>query len=449
MTVRRRVHRVRGSRRHTCDVRTIWLRSDDIGRTKVYRSSAIDGRRSRRCRQIHRKPTRVVGRLAVAIMLAVGMVGGLTVPADASSGWSLQPSPHPAAWIVSSLNGVVCLTANDCVAVGSYQAVTKIGPLEHGLVERWDGKRWTVVATPSVRLFALLYSVSCTTPNFCMATGWRAGGSLMERWNGTTWSVVPSPNRPRLPYTVVFMYGVSCRTSKDCFAVGVYYGGYGEYTQIEHWDGSRWSLVPSANAPPDPVPGSEVLGISCTSGTTCVAVGNSGGEAAAQPTRQFRPLAEQWNGTQWQLMPTFPEVGGVSRTVKCTSNTNCIAVGGITADKSLIERWDGTTWTVLPSPNRARDNTLHAIKCASTTDCVAVGGQNVQRTPFQANSFGSPLIEHWNGSVWSIVPHHGPASISNGYLSGVACTTAQTCIAVGEYAKSNELRTAFIQHQSP
>jgi hypothetical protein len=426
-------------------VRTVTSLSDDVARRKVLSPTVNGARRSFGHRKSRRKPTGVVGHVAAAIMLTIGTVGGLTVPADASSGWSLQPSPHPAAWIVSSLNGVVCLTAHDCVAVGSYQSGSGFSQAERALVERWDGKRWTVVPTPAVRRFALLYSVSCTAPGFCMATGWRAGGSLMERWNGTKWSVVPSPNRPRLPYAVVFMFGVSCRTSKDCFAVGVYYGGYGQYTQIEHWDGTRWSLVPSANAPPDPTPGSEVLGISCTSGTACVAVGNSGGEAAAQPTSQFRPLAEQWNGTQWQLMPTVPKVGGVLQGVKCTSNTNCFAVGGTAADKSLIERWDGTTWTVAPSPNRSHDNTLHAIKCVSATDCLAVGGQALPS--FRGNSFGSPLIEHWNGTAWSIVPHHGSTSIGNGYLSGVACTTTQNCIAVGEYAKSNELRTAFIERQ--
>jgi hypothetical protein len=45
------------------------------------------------------------------------------------------------------------------------------------------------------------------------------------------------------------------------------------------------------------------------------------------------------------------------------------------------------------------------------------------------------------------VPHHGPASIANGYLSGVACATAQNCMAVGQYAKEGDLRTAFIEHQ--
>ena len=54
----------------------------------------------------------------------------------------------------------------------------------------------------------------------------------MELWNGTKWSIVLSPTRPRVD-TVIFMQGVSCRTSGDCFAVGEYYGGYGEYTQID------------------------------------------------------------------------------------------------------------------------------------------------------------------------------------------------------------------------
>ena len=429
-------------------MRTILL-SDGIHRRKPLSPTVIDAGIALGRRTSRRKPARVVGRFAVAFMLIFGTVGTLTVPADASAGWSLQPSPHPAAWIVSSLNGVVCLSSNDCVAVGSYQSGSDSSRAERGLVERCDGKRWSVVPTPAVRIFALLSSVSCTAPGFCMATGWRAGGSLMERWNGAKWSIVPSPNRPRLPYAVVFMHGVSCRTSRDCFAVGEYYGGYGEYTQVEHWDGAHWATVPSANATSTGAPSSELSGISCTSGTACITVGNSGGAAAAVPTKAWRPLAEQWNGSQWTIMPsaTSSKTGGALRAVKCTSNTNCFAVGGTAADKSLIERWDGTAWTVVPSPNRAHDNTLHAIKCAGTTDCLAVGGQALQSASFKGSSFGSPLIEHWNGTTWSIVPHHGPASIADGYLSGVACATSRSCTAVGEYEKSGELRTAFIERQ--
>jgi hypothetical protein len=148
-------------------------------------------------------------------------------------------------------------------------------------------------------------------------------------------------------------------------------------------------------------------------------------------------------------MPTVPEVGGVLHAVKCTSDTNCIAVGGTAADKSLIERWNGQTWTIVPSPNRSHDNTLHAIKCENATNCLAVGGQALQSTSFRANSFGSPLIERWNGTAWSIVPHHGPSSIANGYLSGVACPSPQNCIALGQYAKGGDLRTAFIERQRP
>jgi hypothetical protein len=318
------------------DAVTTNVLSDNVHRRKALGPTVIGARRTLGRRDFRRRSAGVIGRVAVAIMLTFGTVGALTVPADASAGWSLQPSPHPAAWIVSSLNGVVCLTSKDCVAVGSYQSGSGASRAERGLVERWDGNRWTVVPSPAVRIFALLSSVSCTAPGFCMATGWRAGGSLMERWNGAKWSIVPSPNRPRLPYAVVFMHGVSCRTSNDCFAVGEYYGGYGEYTQIEHWDGAHWATVPSANATSTGAPSSELAGISCTTGTACIAVGNSGGAVAAFSTDAWRPLAEEWNGSQWTIMPsaTSSKTGGALRAVKCTSNTNCFAVGGTAADKA-------------------------------------------------------------------------------------------------------------------
>ena len=70
------------------------------------------------------------------------------------------------------------------------------------------------------------------------------------------------------------------------------------------------------------------------------------------------------------------------------------------------------TWKVVSSPNAGISDQLNAVVAISTTDVWAVGdyvnSSNVQQT----------LIEHWDGTQWSIFPSPAPGSYSQ--LYGVA-----------------------------
>src|SRR5258708_17691099 len=58
----------------------------------------------------------------------------------------------------------------------------------------------------------------------------------------------------------------------------------------------------------------------------------------------------------------------------------------------------GATWCVVSSPNRAGGGTiLNGVAATSASDAWAVGSSNSSAGIFQ------PVIEHWNGSRWSIV----------------------------------------------
>jgi len=109
-----------------------------------------------------------------------------------------------------------------------------------------------------------------------------------------------------------------------------------------------------------------------------------------------------------------PQPGGSSETflsdVAATSATNAWAVGlyyrgdpCCTPEHPLIEHWNGQAWKVVPSPNpggsaccHGEGNILHAISSvASPSAAWAVGS-------FSAGSpFGNPLIEHWTGQSWT------------------------------------------------
>ena len=70
----------------------------------------------------------------------------------------------------------------------------------------------------------------------------------------------------------------------------------------------------------------------------------------------------------------------------------------------MIYHWNDTDWTRQPSPNPPSGGTLNGVAAASASDAWAVGG-----TGTGTGSDFSALIEHWNGTVWNVVPV--PASV--------------------------------------
>ncbi len=140
-------------------------------------------------------------------------------------------------------------------------------------------------------------------------------------------------------------------------------------------------------------------------------------------------LVEHWDGTQWKVVAS-PDVNGSPSEellgVAAISRNNIWAVGDYytasNIQQSLIEHWDGTSWSVVSSPNVASMfNVLTAVSAISATDMWAVGNYSGTQG-YQA------LIEHWNGTNWSIVP--GPSSQS-GRLNGVTAIASNNVWAVG------------------
>ena len=80
---------------------------------------------------------------------------------------------------------------------------------------------------------------------------------------------------------------------------------------------------------------------------------------------------------------------------------------------------------------------LISVQCLSTADCWAVGnaGPAAQTSgflPIFPGAVGDQgLIEHWDGSAWSIVPSTIEPLPSGGYLSGLECVGDTDCWASG------------------
>ncbi len=124
--------------------------------------------------------------------------------------------------------------------------------------------------------------------------------------------------------------------------------------------------------------------------------------------------------------------GGYLAGISAASASDIWTVGTYTPDSSpfqegLIEHWDGTQWSVVPSPNPAGIGSgLSAVSAFSSNNAWAVGSYET------ANSVSLTLIEQWNGTQWSIVPSPNPGTFIN-ELSGVVAISASDVWAVGIY----------------
>ena len=349
--------------------------------------------------------------------------------------WTIVSSPNTGPTQANYLYGVTCASTSECWTVGNYfDGNTTLGQT---LIERWDGTAWTIVSSPNTSdsVHDDLFSVTCASASECWAVGYANNGSiyqtLIERWDGTSWTIVTSPNIG----TVSLLYGVTCRSASDCWAVGYYpydiYNGNSNQTLIEHWDGTSWGLANSAN--PSATQSNELSAVTCVSAAAdCWAIG------FYNNTNSFaQTLTERWDGTSWAVI-TSPNTAASSPNivsgVTCVSASDCWAVGyysvGSFLYQTLIERWDGTSWAVVTSPNTStmQLNVLLGVTCASASDCWAVGYYlDASGTTYQT------LIERWDGTAWAIVTSPNTSATQTNALSGVTCTSASDCWAVGSY----------------
>jgi hypothetical protein len=114
---------------------------------------------------------------------------------------------------------------------------------------------------------------SCTSSTACTAVGDSSEVALAERYNGKTWTIQSIPN-PSNVFPGVTLSGVSCSSPTSCEAVGNYFiSDSVDVTLSEAWNGTAWQVQSTPN-PPDAVT-SALWSVSCTSGTSCSAAGST------------------------------------------------------------------------------------------------------------------------------------------------------------------------------
>jgi hypothetical protein len=204
--------------------------------------------------------------VASAFFLKAGAEGARAAASPTCGTWNVTFSPNPG-MTFNSFNGVATLAANDAWAVGFYQLNSTSA--DQTLIEHWNGSQWNIVASPSTGQNSVLYGVAASSATNAWAVGHSTDSTgittaLIEHWNGSQWSIIASHNVSGSTEDTLF--AVSALSTNNVWAVGYYRDGITGLNQTltEQWNGSHWSIVPSANKGAH---NNELLGVSAISRT--------------------------------------------------------------------------------------------------------------------------------------------------------------------------------------
>lgn len=287
---------------------------------------------------------------------------------------------------IGVLHGVAAVSQRDVWAVG--ERLKDKGQLQNTppLIMHWDGSRWAVLEGPPVR--GDLFDVDAVSANDVWAVGRfevgdRYSRTLVLHWNGRSWTVVRTPNFLGSQNELL---SVDARSANDVWAVGRFReipGDHYSESLVQHWNGKRWTVGRSRGLD------TRFEGVAAASATSVWAVG-------WYYEHDYGQLVSHWNGRRWNAVSMRTDLGYSGGNfynglyaVAALGADDVWAVGW-SGSRPLIEHWNGRSWTIVPSHARG---TLNGVVAISRRDVWAVGGHEKR-----------PLIEHWNGRSWRVVP---------------------------------------------
>jgi alpha-tubulin suppressor-like RCC1 family protein len=269
--------------------------------------------------------------------------------------------------------------------------------------------------------------------------GARSEGPEVAGALSSPWRVVPSQHPSGSQPVDQTLSAVSAATATDAWAVGAGALGTGK-PLAERWNGSAWTIAQVAAGPEA---ASSLNGVDDLSPTDAWAVG----ETESSDGTDERALIENWNGSDWVVVPSpEPETGPGAfdelDAVSGASPDDLWAVGSFSDGENfialLLEHWNGTTWTFFAPPTEASTQFGEAVTVVSADDAWAVG-----------DTEGGTVSAHFNGTRWTQVatPILAIGASPENILSGVTNAGADDIWASGyENNDSINLATPYLLH---
>lgn len=293
---------------------------------------------------------------------------------------------------VNSLSAIAVAGPKDIWAVGWYFPVTQAQTsegysiLSFPLIEHWDGTRWRIVSSPHPGAESALFSVSVVGPKDVWAVG-----SVRERsWDrplilhlkGTTWKQVKVPSLTSPLSSGAHLTAIKAIKSNDVWAVGtqnIDADGFSGETLILHWDGKRWTEMPSLGQ-------GRLLSIASASANDVWAVGFDS-NIRRHEAFYYKTLIIHWDGKRWKRVPSptpednscqwcfvKSELFGIvlvsSKEIWAFGSQDTISKGTV----PLLLKWNGAKWSIAVEPSTGyRYDKLNEITTSGEKDLNEVG----------------------------------------------------------------------------
>ncbi len=345
-----------------------------------------------------------------------------------------------------SVEDVSCVSAGNCTAVGSLADPSSGTVAPVAVVETrgtWGDPVAITLPEGAVDSGALngLIAVQCFANADCVAVGRFANSAsntttaMTTEEVGGVWTPGLALGQPANGSASVsaWLTGLSCTTVDACTAVGTYFDASDlPVPMVTSETNGTWQLPSEIQMAASDQPVQGGWSISCSAASTCTAVGTvgtgAGDEAAA---------ASEANGV-WSGVSAVSSTPGTEISDVSCEGEQCVAVGdeaSANSDTAMLFNDANGSWSetvVNPSPKSAgASSALESISCVSAGDCYAAGDVTTGTGVFAlAEENGQ-----WTQTISIPVAGESPSSIIG--ITGLSCSAALSCVAVGEVGTSS------------
>ncbi|MEU8246706.1 hypothetical protein [Nonomuraea sp. NPDC048916] len=377
-------------------------------------------------------PSTATGRPGVAVRPGPSPVAVVPHP-----GWRVVPAAEPIcrAWpeggpSIAHLAAVAATGPDDAWAVGLCESADwSCGPegvgcdnenLDApgvGIVQHWDGRRWTQVRVPDTEGFDSVVALSKDDV-------WIGGGDGPFHWDGRRWSRAVQG----LKAGNVLLSGV---TSSNVWGF--------DGSRLYHWEGRRWRQVKLP------------AGWHITSGSSAVTAG-SGDDVwvLGMSTKvdewvgdgRFRDA--RYDGGRWHFLPRPPKGYTVTRNAVVDGETWAVLTrpqpdATFIAPLVVLARWDGRRWARSSSPIRMWDRVQ------------AVAGDGRGGLWLLTDAAEHQYVWHWDRSRWNVLELSHPLTARTATVHALAHVPGTTTVwGVGQFgANDSRDEQPFIETTGP
>ncbi len=409
-------------------------------------------------RNRQRRDLAILGATIVALALPAGSAAAAAAATPVTFAKAVQitlpPDAH-AHYAPSTLTAVSCVKAGDCEAGGWY---TNSQDSKEVMVAAETNGHWaraSELAMPAGAdqdQVATVSGIACTGIGDCVAVGTYNGISRPEayiatekggKWAGARAVTLPAGSAEKARSA---LSSIACTGPGDCVAVGGFSGklSAGHMMAVTETSGN-WKRARMLT-PPAGAMDAGLSSVSCASTGNCSSVGDYETSKGTNEVLGITESAGHWQRARRITPPAGDLIFDSMGSVACPRPGACTAVGSyqdISGElHMMVTTESGSSWRqarpVTPLPSDAAgspDPVLSSIACAGAASCVAVGYY------LPKHSRSGALAEFDSAGSWSraaqIVPPIQSALRGGSEALAVSCTRSGYCAAVGQYLTLN------------